>query len=439
MADISPHRSPKRGRDFTASSDRAMRAGSLRWAVPAGMGPNEEGSRLLVTRETLETFKAEVREFCGAELPAELRARVLANQLIDKPDYVAWQKKLRQRGWFCGHWPVEAGGLGWSKLQQWVFEEELYKAGAPWLIPFGAIYVGPVIYTFGTDAQKQRFLPGILNSDVWWSQGYSEPNAGSDLANLSTRAVRDGDHYVLNGQKTWTTMAQWADMIFVLARTAGTPKPQDGISFLVLDLKSPGVTVRPIASIDRCAHLNEVFFENVRVPASNLIGEENRGWTYAKFLLSRERVLAAEISKARRMIAHLVSLARQTGTQMPLADDPHWRIKLAELDVEVMTLEALCLEFLEGADGGGDPGPEVSLLKILGSELTQKIAGMTLDVVGQHGLSYQTDALLPGGAEWGLPGAAGSVREYLHGRAISIYGGSNEIQRNIIAKGVLGL
>jgi alkylation response protein AidB-like acyl-CoA dehydrogenase len=388
---------------------------------------------------TLQEFRNEVRDFCAAELPAELRSRVLLNQIIDKADYVSWQKALRQRGWFGGHWPVAYGGKGWSKLQQWVFEEALYEAGAPWLIPFGVTYVGPVIFTFGNEAQKQTFLPAILNSDVWWCQGYSEPNAGSDLASLTTRAVRDGDHYVLSGQKTWTTMAQWADMIFVLARTSSSGKPQDGISFFLVDLQSPGISIRPIKSIDHCHHLNEVFFDEVRVPASQLVGAENSGWTYAKFLLSQERLLAADVSKSRRMITRLVQLARQTGGTAALADDLNWRIGLAELEVEVDALEALCLEFLEAEEEGKESGPEVSMLKILGSELSQRISGMTIDVLGRHGLSYQTGALMQGGEELGLHGAAGSVREYLHGRATTIYGGSNEIQRNIIAKAVLGL
>ncbi len=388
---------------------------------------------------TLPEFRKEVQAFCAGELPAELRSRVLLNQVIDKADYVSWQKRLRQRGWFGGHWPVEHGGNGWSKLQQWVFEEEIYKAGAPWLIPFGVTYVGPVIFTFGNEAQKQTFLPAILNSDMWWCQGYSEPNAGSDLASLTTRAIRDGDHYVLSGQKTWTTMAQWADMIFVLARTSNSEKPQDGISFFLVDLQSPGITVRPIKSIDHCRHLNEIFFDEVRVPASYLVGEENAGWTYAKFLLSQERLLAADVSKSRRMISRLLTLARQTGDKTLLVDEPHWRLRLAALEVEIDALEALCVEFLQAAETGKDSGPEVSMLKILGSELAQKISGMTLDVLGQHGLSYQTDALSSQGDEHGLSGAAGSVREYLHGRATTIYGGSNEIQRNIIAKAVLGL
>lgn len=389
--------------------------------------------------EDLQKFRKEVQEFCASELPPEIRSKVLLNQVLEKADYVNWQKILRQRSWFGAHWPVEYGGLGWSKLQQWVLEEELEKAGAPWQIAFGISFVGPVLYTFGNEAQKASYLPSILNSDMWWSQGYSEPNAGSDLANLTTRARRDGDHYVLSGQKTWTTMAQWADMIFVLARTTHSGRPQDGISFLLVDLQSPGVSVRPIETIDRTHHLNEVFFDEVRVPAAQLVGEENKGWTYAKFILSQERMLVAEIGKSRRMLAHLVSLARQTGVKELLADDLQWRIKLAELNVAIMGLDAIGFEFLEAEEQGAKVGAEVSLLKILGSELAQKISGMTLDVLGRHGLSYQTDALKPGGVELGLQGAAGAVREYLYGRATTIYGGSNEIQRNIIAKAFLGL
>lgn len=390
-------------------------------------------------RNILQGFREQVREFCAEKLPASIKSKVLNNQPIAKDDYVVWQKLLQTAGWFGGHWPIAHGGKGWSRLQQWVFEDELYRAGAPWVIPFGVTYVGPVIYTFGNDEQKTKYLPAILSSDVWWCQGYSEPNAGSDLASLSTRAQRIGDQYVLNGQKTWTTMAQWADMSFVLARTSSEGNPQDGISFFLVDMNTPGLTVRPIESIDRCPHLNEVFFDDVRVPVSQLVGQENKGWTYAKFLLSNERLLAAEVGKSQRMIKHLYELARMTGTNGGLCRDPIWRYKVAELEAEILALEALCLDFLDTEAKGQKVGAEVSLLKILGSELTQQVTALALDVVGQHGLSYQLDALTQGADEYGLQGAAGAVREYLHGRATTIYGGSNEIQRNIIAKAGMGL
>lgn len=390
-------------------------------------------------RHVLQDFREQVRDFCERELPESIRAKVLNNHPIEKEDYVVWQRLLRKPGWFGGHWPTGHGGLGWSKLQQWVFEEELYRAGAPWIIPFGITYVGPVIYTFGNDAQKAKYLQAILNSEVWWCQGYSEPNAGSDLASLSTRARRVGDEYILNGQKTWTTMAQWADMAFVLARTSSKGKPQDGISFFVVDMNSLGISVRPIKSIDRCAHLNEVFFDDVRVPASQLIGEENRGWTYAKFLLDNERLLAADVAKSQRMLKHLYQLADMTGSNGSLSTDPVWRCKVAELEAELLALEALCLGFLEAEQRGQKIGAEVSLLKIVGSELSQRISALAINICGLQGLSYQIDTFARGEVEHGLKGAAGIVREYLHGRATTIYGGSNEIQRNIIAKAGLGL
>ena len=392
----------------------------------------------MVIDAKLQAFREEVVAFCARELPDELRERVARNQILEKEDYVFWQKRLHVRGWFGGHWPEAYGGLGWSKLQQWIFEEALYSADAPWLIPFGRIYVGPIVYTFGNEEQKRRFLPGILNSDVWWCQGFSEPNAGSDLASLITRARRNGDHYVLSGQKIWTTMAQWADMIFVLARTSSEGKPQSGISFLLVDMKSPGVTVNPVETIDGVHHLNEVFFDDVRVPIENLVGEENHGWSYTKFLLTHERFLVAEISKSRRMIRELYALVQNAGDGS-LLRDPYWRLKLAELEVDATALEALCEDFLEAFEDGNDPGVEVSYLKILGSELAQKISGVSMDVLGRYGLSYQCDALRPNFPEFGPRGAAGITREYLHGRATTIYGGSNEIQRNIIAKGALGL
>lgn len=386
--------------------------------------------------ESVPALRSEVAEFCAGALSPELRDKVERNLELTKADYVGWQRQLRARGWFGAHWPVEYGGLGWGKLKQWVLEDELARQGAPWLIPFGITYVGPVIFTFGSEKQKSRFLGPILNSDTWWAQGFSEPGAGSDLANLGMSARRDGHSYVLNGQKTWTTLAQYADFAFVLARTERSEKPQQGISFLLVDLASPGVSVRHIASIDRCHHLNEMFFDDVRVPMENLVGEAGGGWRYAKFLLSQERLLVAEVGKARRLLAELLELARKTCPDLPA--DSAWRKALISIDIEIAGLEALCLDLLGQAEAGSEPGPEASMLKIVGSELMQRLNGMMLDLVARNGLAYHAPAL-SGEQAGAFDGNAGAIREYLHGRASTIYGGSNEIQRNIIAKTVLGL
>lgn len=396
----------------------------------------------LMRDPAIQAFRADVKQFCEQNLPCDIRDKVLAGQHLAKADYVRWQKILFDKGWIVGHWPRPYGGQDWTPLQRAIFDDETSKAGAPWLTPFGVCYAGPVIYTFGSETQKDRFLPGIRSTDTWWCQGYSEPGAGSDLANIKTRAVRDGDHYLVNGQKTWTTMAQWADMMFALVRTSSDGKPQNGISFLLIDMNSPGITVRPIISIDKCHHLNEVFLDDVRVPVENLVGEEGRGWTYAKFLLNNERLLGAEVGKSTRLLNQLrQTLADIRDGGRPLSDDPHWRRRLGELRARLLALEAVCNEYLAAAEAGSTPGLEVSALKIMGSELIQGITGAMVDALAVKGLVYQTDALEPG---WqaplvGVPGAPGMIREHLHDRATTIYGGANEIQRNILAKAVLGL
>ena len=392
--------------------------------------------------EAATAFRAEIKAFCESNLPDDIRSKVWLNQHLTKEDNLRWQRILHAKGWLTGHWPREFGGLAWTRLQRWLFEDEAYRCGSPWLVPFGVTYVAPVIYTFGSAAQQARWLGPTARSELWWAQGYSEPNAGSDLAHLSCRAERGGDTYIVNGQKVWTTMAGWADMIFVLVRTNPSAKPQHGISFLLVDLRSPGVTVRPIKSIDLDYHLHEVFFEDVRVPGDHLVGQEGAGWTYAKFLLGNERLVSAEIGKARRMMLLLREFlhAIQEGGQT-LAADRNWRRRIAELDARTLAVEAVCMELFAQAEAGVDPGAKASVLKILGSELLQAISAATIDALGHAGLSYQRPAL---DAAWkgdlaAPPGAAGAVREYLHGRAATIYGGSNEIQRNIIAKSVLAL
>ncbi|MBP6900331.1 MAG: acyl-CoA dehydrogenase family protein [Burkholderiaceae bacterium] len=394
----------------------------------AAADPDPDGERL----------RAQVRAFCEHELPARVRTKVQANLFLEKQDYLDFLHALLPRGWVAGHWPREHGGCGWTPLQRFVFEEESTACGAPWLIPFGVNYVGPVIYTYGSEWQKQRFLPPILASTEWWAQGYSEPQAGSDLASLRTRAVRDGDHYVVNGQKIWTSYVQWADWIFVLVRTGESSKRQQGISFLLIDMRTPGITVRPIRTMDGCHHVNEVFFDNVRVPVAQRVGEEGDGWSYGKFLLSNERIIAAETGRSLRQLAHLRELVEAAPQR---ADQAAFRLRVDELALRLHTLRAFCLEVARHMSADLPPGAEASLMKIRGSELQQAIAETTLDWLGAAGRSYDP-ALVHGDtarADIGPALAPGLVREYLHGRACTIYGGSNEIQRNIIAKAELGL
>ena len=392
-----------------------------------------------VNHDEMAAFRQEVRDFVASELPADLRKRVLLGKALEKDDHVRWQKTLYRRGWIAGHWPKSLGGCDWTPLQRWIFEEETTQAGAPWVIPFGINYVGPVIYTFGNEAQKQQHLPNILTSDVFWCQGYSEPNAGSDLAGLQTRARRDGDDYIVRGQKIWTSYAHWADWMFCLVRTAEGGKPQEGISFLLIDMRSPGITVRPIISIDMAHHLNEVFFDDVRVPAANLVGQESRGWTYAKFLLANERVLIAEVGKLKRLFRQLRAMAADTQEAgQPLLQDPSFSRKVTELSIGIRVLEAMCIRQLGAGSADAPPGVEASVLKIRGSEMLQSVTQLMVEIQARRGLPYQTEALSANwnGFEIGVPGM---MREYLFGRAATIYGGSNEIQRNVIAKAALEL
>jgi alkylation response protein AidB-like acyl-CoA dehydrogenase len=391
----------------------------------------------------LDAFRAEVRAFCRSEMPAEVRRKQARGQHLERQEYDTWLKRLGARGWLTGKWPKEHGGLGWQPEQFLAFQEELGRAGAPPLISFGPTMAGPVIYTFGTTAQKQRYLGGIIKNETWWCQGYSEPGAGSDLAGLKTRAVRDGSHYVVNGQKIWTSMAHWADMMFALVRTNPGAKKQEGISFLLIDMKSPGITVRPIIGITLGHHLNEVFFDNVRVPVENLIGEENKGWTYAKFLLANERVGNIDIARLEAYLAQIRRLLDETkdgGTA--LAEDPVFQRRLAELEVGFATVKALMTDQLAAARTNGAPSlMGAAALKLRGSELQQAILQTGLEVLGRHGMVFQSDALNAGwnGELIGPEESADVIYEHLYRRAATIYGGSSEVQKNIIAKGALGL
>ena len=392
---------------------------------------------------TLEEFRNEVRTFLANELPADTRRKQELGQHIERDEYGAWLNKLGTKGWLTGKWPVEHGGLGWGPDKFAIFSEELGQANSPPIVPFGVTMVGPVIYTFGNDAQKEKYLKDIREHNAWWCQGYSEPGAGSDLANLQTRAVRDGDDYIVNGQKIWTSYAHWADMMFCLVRTNPDVKKQEGISFLLIDMKTPGITVRPIIGITKGHHLNEVFFEDVRVPAENLIGEEGKGWTYAKFLLANERVGVVETGKFERYLAHLRHLLETTKEAgEPLSKQPEFQRKLAELEVSFETVKALVADQLAAAQQEGAPSlMGAAALKVRGSEFQQAVLQTIMDVFGRHGMAYQTDALHPGwnGEAVGPDEMAGLIYEHLYRRAATIYGGSTEVQKNIIAKGALGL
>jgi len=393
---------------------------------------------------TLDAFREEVRAFCEEEMPAEMRLKRTSGQHIEKAEYDLWLKRLGSKGWLTGKWPKEHGGLGWSPAHFLAFCEELGRAGSPPVPPFGTTMAGPVIYTFGTEEQKKQHLPAIMKNDAWWCQGYSEPGAGSDLASLKTKAVRDGDDYVVNGQKIWTSLAHWADWMFCLVRTSTEGKKQQGISFLLIDMKTPGITVRPIIAITLGHHLNEVFFDNVRVPASNLIGEEGKGWTYAKFLLANERVGNVDIAKFEHYLEELKKLLAVTKEGgRPLSEDPAFKRRVAELEVGLAGVKALMADQLaaEREQGGAPTMMGAAALKLRGTELQQGILQGLVDVLGRHGMVYQTDALAPGwnGEPIGPEGSAALVYEHLYRRAATIYGGSSEIQKNIIAKGSLGL
>lgn len=378
-------------------------------------------------------FREEVREFCRSHLPAELAAKARTYSYFTKAERVRWQRILHERGWFAGHWPKEFGGRGWGPLQRFIAIEELEFAGTPWLTHFGISFAGPLLYTFGTLEQQREFLPGILDSTTWWCQGFSEPSAGSDLASVRTRARREGNHYIVDGQKTWATMAHWADMMFALVRTSDSGPRQQGLSILLIDLRSAGVTVRPIRTIDARAHVNDVFLDQVRVPVNRLVGQEGEGWACTKFIVNNERVLVTELGKARRYFAGLLGLASrddQRGRQ--LRASAGFMRQLADLELRLECLRALAYEAMANAEAGRPAGVDPSILKIRGSQLQQSLLEATIDAMAEEGLPAPSD-----GAESGHTRIAGLLAEHLYARACSIYGGSNEIQTNIIARSVL--
>ncbi|MDR3067534.1 MULTISPECIES: acyl-CoA dehydrogenase family protein [Comamonas] len=384
-----------------------------------------------------QAFREEIRSWVRANLPEDIAHKVRNDLHLTREDMQRWAKILGRKGWLGYGWPKEFGGPGWSAVQKHLFEEECALAGTPRIVPFGPVMVAPVIMAYGTPQQQQRFLPGIASGEVWWSQGYSEPGSGSDLASVKTRAERVGDKYIVNGQKTWTTLGQYGEWIFCLVRTSNEGKPQTGISFLLVDMKSPGVTVRPIKLLDGSHEVNEVFFDNVEVPADQLIGEENKGWTYAKHLLSHERTNIADVNRAKRELERLKRIAKTEGVW----EDQRFRDQIALLEIDVIALEMLVLRVLSAMKSGKNPLDIAGLLKIKGSEIQQRYSELMMLAAGPYALPYIQEAM-EAGYQGDFPGDvlgnAPLAATYFNMRKTTIYGGSNEVQRNIVAQTVLG-
>ena len=370
-----------------------------------------------------KTFRHEVRAFVRANLPEGTRDKILNGRPLTRDEFMRWHRILAEHGWGAPTWPKEHGGTGWDPVREFIFEDECAAWGAPRLLPFGLRMVGPVIMTFGNAAQQQRFLPRIASAQDFWCQGYSEPGSGSDLASLKTKAERRGDHYLVNGQKTWITLAHYADWIFCLVRTDSAARAQSGISFLLIDMKSPGITVRPIITMDGGHEVNEVWFEDVKVPVENLVGEENKGWTYAKFLLGHERTNIAGVGASKRELQRLKQIAAQERKHgRPLLEDPAFAARIAQVEIELMALEVTILRVLSAEAAHKAPGPEASLLKIKGTEIQQALSELMMQATGPQALSFERDSL---------------TATYCNFRKTSIYGGTNEIQKNIISQWLL--
>jgi alkylation response protein AidB-like acyl-CoA dehydrogenase len=384
-----------------------------------------------------QAFRENIRAWVKGNLPQEISHKVHNALRLTRADMQNWAKILGKKGWLGYGWPKEFGGPGWNAVQKHLFEEECALAGAPRIVPFGPVMVAPVIMAFGNAEQHARFLPGIASGEVWWSQGYSEPGSGSDLASVRTRAERQGDKYIVNGQKTWTTLGQYGDWMFNLVRTSTEGKPQTGISFLLIDMKSPGVSVRPIKLLDGEREVNDVFFDDVEVPAENLVGEENKGWTYAKHLLSHERTNIADVNRAKRELERLKRIAKAEGVW----DDLRFRDEIAKLEVDIVALELMVLRVLSAQSSGKNPLDIAGLLKIKGSEIQQRYTELMMLAAGPNAMPFIEEAMeagwqgnFPGGSVMNAPLAA----TYLNFRKTTIYGGSNEVQRNIVAQTVLG-
>ena len=386
-----------------------------------------------------QAFRAEIRSFLQEKLPNELSQKVRTGQALTKPDMERWHSILNAQGWLATTWPVAQGGTGWTPVQRHIFDEECCLAYAPRIVPFGVNMLGPVLIKFGTTEQQAEYLPRILDGRDWWCQGYSEPGAGSDLASLKTRAVRDGDHYIINGQKTWTTLGQHANRIFCLVRTRSEGKPQAGISFLLVDLDTPGIEMRPIRLIEGGHEVNEVFFADVRVSVANLVGEEHDGWTIAKYLLTHERTNIAGVGFSIQAFEQLNAFARQRradGTR--LLDDPLFAARLARIEINLEAMKITNLRMLADAQKNGAPGPESSLLKIKGTEIRQALNDLSRRALGPAAAPFPAEDLA-GNAALVPEDQAQNAAQYFNMRKLSIFGGSNEIQKNILTKTMLGL
>lgn len=392
-----------------------------------------------------QAFRAEVKQFLSEKLPPVLREKVRLGLRLNKQDSETWHSILNEQGWLAANWPAEYGGAAWSAVQRQIFEEEACLAHAPRLVPFGLTMLAPVLFAFGSDEQRQRFLPRIMSGEDWWCQGYSEPGAGSDLAALRTRAVREGDHYVVNGQKAWTTLGQHANWIFCLVRTNTEVRKQSGISFLLIDMNTPGVTVRPIVLIDGEAEVNEVFFDGVRVPVENLVGEEDKGWTYAKYLLTHERTNIAGVGFSNVGLETLKKVAAATmSSGKPLDQNPLFAARVAQVEIDLMAMTTTNLRLISAAAEGQAPGPESSMLKVKGTLIRQEITSLLRRAMGPDAMPFLSDYLDGNDAveaveTVGSEHAPAAAPNYFNMRKLSIFGGSNEIQRNIIAKSILGL
>ena len=386
-----------------------------------------------------EAFRNQVQAFLAEHLPSELSDKVANGERLSKADMEHWHSTLNTRGWLANHWPEAFGGPGWSAVEKFIFELECGLANAPRIVPFGVNMLGPVLIKYGTPQQQDYWLPRILDGRHWWCQGYSEPGAGSNLAAVKTTAVRDGDHYVVNGQKTWTTLGQHANMIFCLVRTDREAKPQEGISFLLIDMASPGVEVRPIITLEGDHEINEVFFTDVRVPVANLVGEENKGWTCAKYLLTYERTNIAGVGLSMAALQRLKRVAAQrTRNGRPLLEDPQFAARLARVEIDLENMKTTNLRVIAAVAGGGAPGAESSMLKICGTEIRQELTALLRRAMGPAA-RVMLDEGDTGTMDLGPAFASSAAAQYFNNRKLSIFGGSNEIQKNIISKMILGL
>lgn len=387
-----------------------------------------------------EAFRAELRAFLRDNLPVEMAEKVRhGGDYLSKADMERWHAILNAKGWLAQNWPREFGGAAWNAVQRHIFEEEAAKANAPRIVPFGVAMLGPVLMKFGSKAQQDHYLPRILSGEDWWCQGYSEPGAGSDLASLRTRAVREGDHYIVNGQKTWTTLGQYANRIFCLVRTDPAAKAQEGISFLLIDMDSPGIEVRPIILLDGAHEVNEVWFTDVKVPVENLVGEENKGWTYAKYLLTHERTNIAGVGFSLAGLDAVKRIARaERANGRPLIENPHFAARLARVEIELMALATSNLRIVSRAAAGQAPGVESSMLKVKGTIVRQEINDLARRAAGPYAMPFPSEAVAGDNAPVGPDYAQGVAAQYFNNRKLSIFGGSNEIQRGIIAKTMLG-